>query len=227
MSKSTIALISDAVIDKLPVEVMLQSLIAAGVIPTGSAPDDIKHRFHQVREDARVPEAKSIAEKKDPRPIMPPIRANRKVEIQLPGSSWSHGLSLEATGTYGLVELLPAEHGQLVTAPHQAYQLGVRVTSAPERFGRSKMLVVSHRVTLVNRCASTLRCLRVQCGSPLCALGLKKCASHVHYLSSGCHAVLATKSTACEAPGGFSVQAGACLSTGKAGDSNAFSQFAC
>lgn len=80
---------------------------------------------------------------------MPPVRAGNRLELALPGSSWSTGLQLEAVGTHGLVELAPsrATHGE--RGP-RSYQLGVSIALCPGGFGRSKLLLVDHRVTLLN-----------------------------------------------------------------------------
>ena len=43
-------------------------------------------------------------------PLMPPCMQGSRLQLQLPGSSWSAPILLEATGTHGLVELESADH---------------------------------------------------------------------------------------------------------------------
>ncbi|EOD35947.1 hypothetical protein EMIHUDRAFT_455217, partial [Emiliania huxleyi CCMP1516] len=87
-------------------------------------------------------------------PVMPPVTARKRLELRLPGSCWSSAVSLEAAGTSGLLELPAGREGGSAPSdggPPRAYQLALGVTSAPGESCRSKMLVVEHRTTLLNR----------------------------------------------------------------------------
>ncbi|EOD14033.1 hypothetical protein EMIHUDRAFT_451837 [Emiliania huxleyi CCMP1516] len=87
-------------------------------------------------------------------PVMPPVTARKRLELRLPGSCWSSAVSLEAAGTSGLLELPAGRGGGSAPSdggPPRAYQLALGVTSAPGESCRSKMLVVEHRTTLLNR----------------------------------------------------------------------------
>jgi hypothetical protein len=90
--------------------------------------------------------------------MMPPVSAGRKLQLQLPGSTWSAPVLLEAAGTHGLLEIDAAASGppSWPATPGQAlertgnYQLGLSINSCPGVFGRSKMLTISPRVLLCN-----------------------------------------------------------------------------
>jgi hypothetical protein len=145
---------SEAAVRKLSRDELKQCMISAGLTYQDGDIEELRRRFVEVSGAGANQQASTpVTAEAEPCPIMPPVQANRKIELQLPGSSWSHAVSLEAAGTHGLLELQPAEHQQSAPAHlHRAYQLGLSVTSAPGQFGRSKMLVVDHRIVLVNRC---------------------------------------------------------------------------
>lgn len=153
MTASIMRQMNDAAIRKLSRDELQQCIVSAGLTYQDCDIEELRRRFAEVCAVETCLQASApITAEAEPCPIMPPVQANRKIELQLPGSSWSHALSLEATGTHGLLELLPVEYHQPVVALRRAYQLGLSVTSAPGQFGRSKMLVVDHRILLVNRC---------------------------------------------------------------------------
>ena len=86
------------------------------------------------------------------------------MQLQLPGSTWSAPVLIEAAGTHGLLEIeaasrgppaWPAEAAGGAAAAaaaslerHGHYQLGLSINSCPGVFGRSKMLTVAPRVLL-------------------------------------------------------------------------------
>ena len=82
-------------------------------------------------------------------PIMPPVLAGSRLQIQLPGSAWSAPILIEAAGTHGLLEVDALPNAPSASQP-RAYQLGLSIASCPGVFGRSKMLTVSPRVLLCN-----------------------------------------------------------------------------
>jgi len=145
-------MMSETAVYNLSRDNLYRALTAAGVHCEDYTTEELRHRLLEARAMACTSSEPTPANKKaEPRPIMPPVSAKRKLEVQLPGTSWSRAVSLEATGTHGLLELWPAELGESSTAPSRAYQLGLSVTPAPGEFGRSTMLVVDHRVVLYNR----------------------------------------------------------------------------
>lgn len=92
-------------------------------------------------------------------PLMPPVSAGSRLQLQLPGSVWSPPVLIEAAGTHGLLEIdgAPTPHSAHAPSPsnrvHErpgSYQLGLSINSSPGVFGRSKMLTVSPRVLLCN-----------------------------------------------------------------------------
>ena len=182
MDAKTAARLSDEAIGRMTAA-ELRLTIASGGLAHRDCPtrEALRARAREARDAARVSTprdssvtgggapsaAASTEEKNEPRPLMPPVSQGSRLQLQLPGSTWSAPVLIEAAGTHGLLEIEAANHfgvapswpptpGGQPAGPSRAecpgnYQLGLSINSCPGVFGRSKMLTVSPRVLLCNQ----------------------------------------------------------------------------